>query len=179
MLSITSGSIVSGSTGKKYKVDRVEGDFIYSGKIKIKRDLILQVESPSLIDRLSTIATLDKPDAIEGLTDLLGEFTADDIYHTSLSIDTFPGIFVRRWLADVEAIAELLTQSRPPSPIDKAEVSIAIGGKQRGDLDNIAGAILDALVQSGILIDDRISVVSKLSIEHSSKLPAGASIDIS
>jgi Holliday junction resolvase RusA-like endonuclease len=77
------------------------------------------------------------------------------------------------------AIAELLTQSRPSNPISKAEISIAIGGKQRGDLDNIAGAILDALVQSGILIDDRISVVSKLSIEHSSKLPAGASIDIS
>ena len=62
------------------------------------------------------------------------------------------------------AILELLTQSRPPDPLLKAEVSISIGGGQRGDLDNIAGAILDALVQAGILLDDRISVVSKLSI---------------
>ncbi|WP_373538776.1 RusA family crossover junction endodeoxyribonuclease [Chamaesiphon sp.] len=53
----------------------------------------------------------------------------------------------RDWKED--AIAQLLTQSRPPEPIAKTEVSIAIGGKQRGDLDNIAGAILDALVQSG------------------------------
>jgi Holliday junction resolvase RusA-like endonuclease len=64
-----------------------------------------------------------------------------------------------------EAIAQLLTQSRPPQPLAKAIISIAIGGKQRGDLDNIAGAILDALVQSGILLDDRISIVSKLSID--------------
>jgi Endodeoxyribonuclease RusA len=57
----------------------------------------------------------------------------------------------------------------------KAEIS-AVGGKQRGDLYNIAGAILDALVQSGILLDDRISVVSNLSIEYFPKLPPGASI---
>lgn len=82
----------------------------------------------------------------------------------------------RDWKAD--AIAELLTQSQPLEPIDKAEVSIGIGGKQRGDLDNIAGAILDALVQAGILLDDRISVVSKLSIEHFPKLPPGANIEL-
>jgi Holliday junction resolvase RusA-like endonuclease len=77
-----------------------------------------------------------------------------------------------------QAIAQLLTQPRPPDPMIKAEVSIAIGGKQRGDLDNIAGAILDALVQSGILLDDRLSVVSKLSIEHFPKLPPGATIEL-
>jgi Holliday junction resolvase RusA-like endonuclease len=77
-----------------------------------------------------------------------------------------------------EAIAQLFTQSRPPQPLAKATISIAVGGKQRGDLDNIAGAILDALVQSGILLDDRISVVSKLSIEHLPKLPPGASIEL-
>jgi Holliday junction resolvase RusA-like endonuclease len=82
----------------------------------------------------------------------------------------------RDWKED--AIAQLLSQSRPTCPIDKAEVSIEIGGKQRGDLDNIAGAILDALVQSGILLDDRISVVSKLSIEHFPKLPPGANIEL-
>lgn len=64
------------------------------------------------------------------------------------------------------AIAELLSQSRPPNPIDKAEVSIDLFGSHRGDLDNLAGAILDSLVQAGILLDDRIGVVSKLSIAH-------------
>jgi Holliday junction resolvase RusA-like endonuclease len=75
------------------------------------------------------------------------------------------------------AIIELLTQSRPPDPMAKAEISIAIGGRQRGDLDNIAGAILDALVQAGILLDDRISVVSKLTIEHFPRQPPGANIE--
>jgi Holliday junction resolvase RusA-like endonuclease len=81
----------------------------------------------------------------------------------------------RDWKDD--AIAELLSQSRPPEPLAKAEVSIAIGGKQRGDLDNIAGAILDSLVQAGILLDDRISVVSKLT-EHFPNLPPGANIEL-
>lgn len=76
------------------------------------------------------------------------------------------------------AIIELLSQSRPPEPLTKAEVLIAIGGKQRGDLDNIAGAVLDALVQAGILLDDRISVVSKLTVEHFPKLPPGANIEL-
>ena len=82
----------------------------------------------------------------------------------------------RDWKDD--AIAQLLTQSYPPEPMARVEVSIAIGEKQRGDLDNIAGAILDALVQSGILLDDRISVVSKLSVEHFPKLPPGANIEL-
>ena len=82
----------------------------------------------------------------------------------------------RDWKAD--AIAQLLTQSRPLEPMARAEVSIGIGGKQRGDLDNIAGAILDALVQSHILLDDRISVVSKLTVEHFPKLPPGANIEL-
>ena len=82
----------------------------------------------------------------------------------------------RDWKED--AIIELLSQSRPSQPLEKATISIAIGGKQRGDLDNIAGSILDALVQAGILLDDRISVVSKLSIEHFAWLPPGANIEL-
>jgi Holliday junction resolvase RusA-like endonuclease len=76
------------------------------------------------------------------------------------------------------AILELLSQSPPPDPLVKAEVSIAIGGKQTGDLDNIAGAVLDALVQSGILLDDRISVVHKLSISHYRERSPGAEIEL-
>lgn len=77
------------------------------------------------------------------------------------------------------AIAQLKSQPQPSEPIAKCEISIAIGGGgQRGDLDNIAGACLDALVQAGILVDDRISVVNKLSIEYFRELPPGASIAI-
>jgi hypothetical protein len=104
MLNISLGSLVSGSTGKKYKVDRVESNFIYSGKLKIARSLILQVEPPPLIDRLRIISTLDKPYAIAGLNELLGEFTTDAIYQASRNLDIFPGTFVRRWLADVGTI---------------------------------------------------------------------------
>ena len=53
-----------------------------------------------------------------------------------------------------------------------------IGGGQRGDLDNIAGAILDALVQSGVLLDDRLSVVHKLSISHHRERSPGATIEL-
>ena len=62
----------------------------------------------------------------------------------------------RDWKDD--AIVQLITQSLPAQPMTRAEVAILIGGKQTGDLDNIAGAILDALVQAGVLLDDRISV---------------------
>lgn len=73
---------------------------------------------------------------------------------------------------------QLITQSLPAEPITRAEVAIFIGGKQIGDLDNIAGAILDALVQSGVLLDDRISVVHKLSISYHREREAGASIEL-
>ena len=100
MSDICPGSLVSGATGKKYKVDRIEGDFIYSGKLRIKRELILQVEPPPPIDRLRIISTLDKPEASEGLNDLLTEFSTDSIYEASLDLDTFPGIFLRRLLVE-------------------------------------------------------------------------------
>jgi Holliday junction resolvase RusA-like endonuclease len=83
----------------------------------------------------------------------------------------------RDWKDD--AIVQLITQSLPAQPITRAEIAIAIGGKQTGDLDNIAGAILDALVQSGVLLDDRLSVVHKLSIAHHREREPGASIEIS
>lgn len=39
------------------------------------------------------------------------------------------------------ALAELLSQSCPPIPISKAEVSIDLFGGHRGDLDNLAGSV--------------------------------------
>lgn len=67
-----------------------------------------------------------------------------------------------------KAIASLLSQRTKYEPLEKVTISIELYGAARGDLDNIAGAILDALVQAGIIKDDRISLVKALSIRHSS-----------
>lgn len=50
--------------------------------------------------------------------------------------------------------------------LQQAAVSIVLTGKhpRRGDLDNLSGSILDALVQANILRDDNMTVVSSLSI---------------
>jgi Holliday junction resolvase RusA-like endonuclease len=77
-----------------------------------------------------------------------------------------------------QAIIELTMQMRPINAIERCAINIEIGKVQRGDLDNIAGSILDALVQSGILLDDRISCVYRLSIEHNLSAPNGAKIEI-
>ncbi len=46
------------------------------------------------------------------------------------------------------------------------DVSIVFIGKHKGDLDNLAGAILDALVDSGVIPDDSLKWVKKLSAIH-------------
>lgn len=76
------------------------------------------------------------------------------------------------------AIVELLSQSGQTGQIMRAEISIDLFGAHRGDLDNLAGSVLDALVQSGILLDDRLSVVSKLSIAHHTSRTPSCAIDI-
>ena len=59
------------------------------------------------------------------------------------------------------------------------EVVITLSGRHRrsGDSDNIAGSILDAAVQAGILKNDNLVVIPKLSIElHYSQRPPAATI---
>jgi len=59
------------------------------------------------------------------------------------------------------------------------EVVITLSGRHRrsGDNDNIAGSILDAVVQGGILQNDNLVVIPKLSIElHYSQRPPAATI---
>ncbi len=55
-------------------------------------------------------------------------------------------------------------------PIQKAAISISFCGKHRtnSDLDNLAGACLDALTLNGagVLQDDRLSCIPKLTIEY-------------
>jgi Holliday junction resolvase RusA-like endonuclease len=68
------------------------------------------------------------------------------------------------WKAN--AIGQLALQYGGLPPINKATVSVEIGGKHRGDADNILGSVMDALVQAGVLVDDRLTVVNKLTIEY-------------
>jgi Holliday junction resolvase RusA-like endonuclease len=75
------------------------------------------------------------------------------------------------------AIAQLQCQYQG-QPVTKAAIAIQIHGSTRGDLDNLAGAILDALVQSGILVDDRLSCVPKLTITHVPSKAPGATLYI-
>jgi Holliday junction resolvase RusA-like endonuclease len=63
------------------------------------------------------------------------------------------------------AITELRCQYQGQQ-IAKAEIAITIVGSARGDLDNLAGAILDALVQSGVLKDDSCKCVPRLIVNH-------------
>jgi hypothetical protein len=104
MLNIRQGLIVSGASGKKFLVDRVEGDFVYSGKIKIKRELILQVEASNLNDRLDYISTLSKSDAKNQLLDLLVDFSVNGIYESSLDLATYLGKFIRTQLHAIRPI---------------------------------------------------------------------------
>jgi Holliday junction resolvase RusA-like endonuclease len=48
----------------------------------------------------------------------------------------------------------------------KAAVEMQFIGSHRGDLDNLAGAVLDILCETKIVVDDRVSCISRLVIEH-------------
>lgn len=86
----------------------------------------------------------------------------------------------RKWKND--AVLELLCQldSRECLPIAvPVAVEIALTGiSHRGDLDNLAGAVLDALVEASVLTDDRLSCVPKLVVTHTPNGKCGASIAI-
>lgn len=66
-----------------------------------------------------------------------------------------------------QAIAQIQQQLLVShQPISKCGITLNLYGSLRGDLDNLAGAILDSLVQSGAIADDRLSIVRKLCISH-------------
>ena len=63
------------------------------------------------------------------------------------------------------AIADISSQYRG-TPLERAEVTISLTGKhnRQGDADNVAGSILDALVQAKVLVDDNMKRVPSLTI---------------
>lgn len=63
------------------------------------------------------------------------------------------------------AILDLSSQWRDKEPLERVSVAVVVYGTPRGDLDNIVGSVLDALVQSRVLTDDRCSCVPELSVK--------------
>ena len=87
----------------------------------------------------------------------------------------------RQWRnhAEVEISRQLWEQEYSQKlPLTKAVVKVEVRGSHRGDLDNILGSCLDALVSAGVLIDDRISVVPRLEVWHNSEGDTGALIEV-
>lgn len=80
------------------------------------------------------------------------------------------------------AIADISSQY-DGQPLEKASVSIQLTGKhsRRGDADNVAGSILDALVQARVLVDDNMKRVPSLafSLEWDKKSEPMATVVLS
>ncbi|NEP44804.1 MAG: RusA family crossover junction endodeoxyribonuclease [Okeania sp. SIO2H7] len=79
----------------------------------------------------------------------------------------------RQWrnMAEVEICRQLLDMNlKEKLPIKKAAISLSFCGKHRtnSDLDNMAGACLDALTLNGagVLKDDRLSCIPQLKVEY-------------
>ena len=79
----------------------------------------------------------------------------------------------RAWrnLAEVEIYRQISEHNLEKNlPIQKAAISIRFCGKHRtnSDLDNLAGACLDALTLNGagVLQDDRLGCIPKLTVEY-------------
>lgn len=86
----------------------------------------------------------------------------------------------RAWknTASLEIIQQISNYRTLDLPVHKASVEIQLLGKHVGDLDNLGGSILDILTETEILLDDRLSCVSRLLIEHHVSKDTGASIKI-
>ena len=68
--------------------------------------------------------------------------------------------------AYLEIISQLEENGIKELLIGKAEVEMQFIGSHRGDLDNLAGSLLDILCETKIIKDDRVSCISRLLIEH-------------
>ena len=68
--------------------------------------------------------------------------------------------------AYLEIISQLQENGIDELLITKAEVEMQFIGSHRGDLDNLAGSLLDILCETKIIRDDRVSCISRLVIEH-------------
>ncbi len=68
--------------------------------------------------------------------------------------------------AYLEIISQLQENGIKELSIQKAAVEMQFVGSHRGDLDNLAGSLMDILCETKIIKDDRVSCVSRLLVEH-------------
>ena len=68
--------------------------------------------------------------------------------------------------AHLQIISQLEDNGINELLIKKAAVEMQFLGSHRGDLDNLAGAVLDILCETKIIEDDRVSCISRLLVEH-------------
>lgn len=65
-----------------------------------------------------------------------------------------------------ECAISTISEQCQGKPLEYAEVTISLSGRhnRQGDADNVAGAVLDALVQAGVLVDDNMLRVPSLTV---------------
>ena len=80
--------------------------------------------------------------------------------------------------AYLEVINQLAEHNTIKIPIQKAAVEIQLIGKHVGDLDNLGGSVLDILTETKVIIDDRVSCVSRLVIEHKPSGDRGVWVEV-
>jgi len=73
----------------------------------------------------------------------------------------------------------LLANQWPHQPLQQAAVAIEYWGPANADSDKLEGSLLDALVDAGVLKDDRLGNVPSLALEWVAKKPPGATIQLS
>ena len=80
--------------------------------------------------------------------------------------------------AHLELISQLQENGIKELLIKKAQVEMLFIGSHRGDLDNLAGAVLDILCETKIVVDDRVSCISRLVIEHEPVGNCGVRVEV-
>ena len=82
----------------------------------------------------------------------------------------------RRWQSKTYLYVQKLLRDRAITglPFEKATVEIQFVGSHLGDLDNLAGALLDVMTKTNIVRDDRISCIPKLILSHEPGETCGA-----
>lgn len=80
--------------------------------------------------------------------------------------------------AHLEIISQLEENGIFELLIQKAAVEMQFKGAHRGDLDNLAGSVLDILCETKIVVDDRVSCISRLVVEHEPVGKCGVRVEV-
>lgn len=87
------------------------------------------------------------------------------LFRRGKRVFNLPSKYYEKWHKD--ALEQLALQKRPPSPIKRCAIDILLeyDNIRRRDIDNATNSIFDLLVDAGIIIDDNINCVHKMTVE--------------